>query len=581
MRDKYSLFPVVMQQIEYNNILKEAIEELKLYAGSSWTDFSEHDPGITLLEALGYGVADLGYRYTRPLNDLLTPDPETQQEESGLFPAEFGPQMALTCSPITEDDYRRALLDLHSTGDDDGYYFFKNVSLVREPESERYRYWYNSITREFTFKNPDYDGEYPANDIALIGNYYLYILPSEEAQGSQNAAKAALDEFLLNNRNLGESISKVIWLKPEDLFIELKIELNDDVDIRTSGDIAVILADIYQAVTACITPPVARYSTEQLSELGMRNEDIYQGPFLFHGWIPELPTRIDPFEYSKVNLSEVVNVILNIKGINKIISLVCKSAQGDDVSELQWVANRPGCYPRLWGKSPMEALAAGNVVQLLSCSGIQLNSNTSIANNVLITVTKEEIEAAQDKLRVNKNIERILPYGRWRNPGKYYPATHLLPSCYNMKVPAVSSAQTHLHQFLLIFEQLLANECQQLALLPMLLSFKHKGDKVWAQSWPFSGNNVSDIVHSGYRSDLEKFMYNCGHDLQQALSITGYQLGYFNRQLAPNAFQQPLVSFLASQQGGCHVKLNLVTTVLIYVLTGYLLCSCASPHVWV
>lgn len=532
MSNTDALLPVVRDEIEFNYLLEQATQTLTTYAGQCWTDIAEHDPGITLLEALGYGVADLAYRQTRSFADLLTPPPDQQVVGGGLFPAEFGPQQALTCGPISEDDYRRAILDLHSTGTEDGYFFFNNARLVREPEAERYQYWYNPEFREYSFIEPEESIENTPIRMTLLGNYHLYLVPSRETEKSSQAAITALDTFLLNNRNLGEAVSRVIWLQPEDLTLDIVIELEDD--IGSHSNIGRILADIYQVSDTYITPPVIHRSTEQLQDAGMGNETIYQGPWLQQGWIPQLPPQIDGTVMATVNLSGLVNALLAVDGVKKIRYLGCEP---QSVSRWQWVASAPGVYPRLWGEEPLVVLAAGTTVQLLACGDVPL------------TASVEAIQAELSKPTFIKNLPQVLPYGRWRDPGRYYPATDVVPPCYNLCIPAALPVQIHLHQFLLAFEQLLANDCQQQALLPALLAFKRQGDMVWGAQWPFADGSVSDDVHRAYRSALEANLELSRHDRQQELAIIGYLLSYFHGQLAPDIFTQPADTFLASQQG--------------------------------
>lgn len=531
MSNSNELFPVVRDEIDFETLLAQAMQSLKSYSGQYWTDMAEHDPGITLLEAQGYDVADLAYRQTRPLTDLLTP--ENPPEGEGLFPPEFGPHQALTCGPITEDDYRRALLDLHSTGTDDGYFFFCNAQLLREPGAERYEYWYDPEYREYSFTQPLTKDDVPVR-LTLLGNYHLYLMPSRETQLNPQEARDALDTFLLNNRNLGEAVSKIIWLEPEDFTLQLVIELEDD--IGTNSNIAAILADIYQVTENYVIPSVQHVSTAQLQAEGVRSEDIHQGPWLQYGWLPRLPSPIDGTTPAIVNLSGLttaLQAVAGVKGIRHLESLTDNSAS----SRWQWVAGGAGIYPLLWGSDPLEVLAAGDKVKLLASGDVQL------------TATREAIAAELDRPALIRNEAKVMPYGRWRDLGRYYPATDFIPPCYKLRVPAVSIQQKQLHQFLLAFEQLLANGCQQLALLPALLAFRREGDVVWGQQWPFKDGSVSDAVHLTYRQALESFLEQHRHDREQELAITGFLLGYFNSLLAPDIFTQRANQFLASQQG--------------------------------
>ena len=154
MANTQALQTAIRNAIDFETLLGQARVALQDYAAATWSNTDEHDPGITMLQTLCYNTSDLAYRSCLPIADLLTPPPSEQVPGSGIFPASFGPQSALTCGPIAEDDYRRAILDLHSTGDDDGYFYVANARLIREPEAERYRYWYDHDLREYTFRAP-------------------------------------------------------------------------------------------------------------------------------------------------------------------------------------------------------------------------------------------------------------------------------------------------------------------------------------------------------------------------------------------------------------------------------------------
>jgi hypothetical protein len=81
------------------------IEEL---GSKLWTDYNEHDPGITILEALCYAITELGYRTDFPMQDLLTgPDGKIASSQT-LYTA----KNILTQSPLTIDDYRKLLIDI-------------------------------------------------------------------------------------------------------------------------------------------------------------------------------------------------------------------------------------------------------------------------------------------------------------------------------------------------------------------------------------------------------------------------------------------------------------------------------------
>ncbi|AUP76178.1 hypothetical protein CWS02_00565 [Enterobacter sp. EA-1] len=89
------------------------------------------------------------------LNDLLTAAGKTT-----LFPPEFGPQGVLCCNTVTAEDYRRAILDIHSSdidlsGDEQGF-ILTIARWVKEPEdsSNTFHWWYDKVNRKYTFTKP-------------------------------------------------------------------------------------------------------------------------------------------------------------------------------------------------------------------------------------------------------------------------------------------------------------------------------------------------------------------------------------------------------------------------------------------
>ncbi len=57
---------------------------------------------------------------------------------------------------------------------------------------------------------------------------------------------------------------------------------------------------------------------------------------------------------------------------------------------------------------------------------------------------------------------------------------------------------------MLPFEQMLANGCAELALLPKLLAFKQRGNAVYGTQWPFKANTIGQKVNQEIMPDLTK-----------------------------------------------------------------------------
>ena len=527
MSDTNALFPLVQSQIDFETLLLHARDVLDDVAHDSWSNLDEHDPGLTILQALCYNISDLAYRSSLPINDLLTPAPALQKPDDGLFPTQFGPHQALTCGPITVEDYRRALLDLHD-GSPTGHFYFDNVQLLHEPLAAQYTYWYNQELREYSFNAPEEATD--AVKLTLTGNYHLYVQPSRTTAVDPRQAQAALDIFLRDHRNLCEAVSQIIWVKPADVMVKAVIELKDEVD--TSKRTGAILAQIYTALEEHVTPPVVRYSTQQLQDLGRTSEQIYDGPLLQHGWIPQLPAAPDYTQPTPRNLARAVN---RLQEIEEIASIRLLSA---DAGGNTWEWTTPAeCYARLWGANPLAVLAEGDLVQL-------------IYRGVTVKAEVDDILPHLTTPPLIQNPLVTLPYAQWRAPARYFPATGHMPPCYGLLQAPTSVVEQQLHEFLLAFEQLLANGCQQLALLPQLLSFNRQmKDVTWGVQWPFAPGSVSDAALKHCASDLKAYLQQYSHDTPQELAYVDYLLGYFNEKVSPENHLIDQAEFLATQQG--------------------------------
>ena len=101
--------PVLTHHDEDYAYLRQAgLEYIEELGSKFWTDYNEHDPGITILEALCYAITELGYRSSLPMQDLLTNEDGKTADGQVLYT----PKQVLTQAPLTEDDYRKLLIDI-------------------------------------------------------------------------------------------------------------------------------------------------------------------------------------------------------------------------------------------------------------------------------------------------------------------------------------------------------------------------------------------------------------------------------------------------------------------------------------
>ncbi|MES3020480.1 MAG: hypothetical protein V4857_02735 [Pseudomonadota bacterium] len=102
--------PALTPASDYFALRREGIGHIEQMASAVWTDYNEHDPGVTILEQLCYVLTDLAYRNNWDIKDLLMPampgDPAQPYPNQTFFTA----REILTVNPVTPDDFRRLLI---------------------------------------------------------------------------------------------------------------------------------------------------------------------------------------------------------------------------------------------------------------------------------------------------------------------------------------------------------------------------------------------------------------------------------------------------------------------------------------
>ena len=59
------------KSMDYFFLRKEGIRRTQKLSGSIWTDYNEHDPGVTILEQLCYSLTSIGYKTNIDIRSLM------------------------------------------------------------------------------------------------------------------------------------------------------------------------------------------------------------------------------------------------------------------------------------------------------------------------------------------------------------------------------------------------------------------------------------------------------------------------------------------------------------------------------
>ncbi|MBA3842005.1 MAG: hypothetical protein H0X39_05190 [Actinobacteria bacterium] len=485
--------PVDRDAVHFETFWSAALARVQAVCGDRWTDLAEHDPGVTLLQALAYGASDLAYRHTLPLVDLLTP----KDGDGAIFPASFSAQVALSTAPITPDDFCRALLDIVDWPD--GRFVLRDVQLVSLRDEAAPTFFYDPAGRTYSRKGEHDD----CRPIRLAGGYDVYLMP--ERDRDLNAARRTVDEWLRKNRNICEFFVRILWLKPIDVDLHVEVEIYDD-----WADVDAAIAAVGRACDETLAARPIRTDSSWLSAAGISPDLAFDGPRAEHGWIVQLPPTRDYSVAYAADLDLLERAIRAVPCIRRVVSISWGGAEEDRI-EIP-----AGHFPHLW-----PAGLADSIVVTKRGQHLQATSPELLGPDVLHVVAPEP-EAL-----------RAFPRGRYRRLGDYASVSSLLPALYGLHETPTSSAAHQLYQFMLPFEHQLASGCDQLDRLARLLGFTEDRDvaaPIWGTRWPFDVDTLPEDVayqQSLYRHVLDGISYTQSLDHEKSFELIDYLLGYF------------------------------------------------------
>ena len=177
--------------MDYTSLRAEGLAYLQNIASDIWTDYNDHDPGVTILEALVYAITDLGARANKPIEDLLV----TKQQPAGEKDF-FSAEEILPSNAITLSDYRKILIDLDA---------IRNAWLFKSTSSEQQIYL-NRTTKKLTYDTGD--------SLPLNGLYNVLLeFEEDDVLGDLNSSivSANIEILIGGNPNPVEHVIEVAF----------------------------------------------------------------------------------------------------------------------------------------------------------------------------------------------------------------------------------------------------------------------------------------------------------------------------------------------------------------------------------
>lgn len=432
-----STAPLEHPAMDYAFLRQEGIHHLERLAGPLWTDFNAHDPGITILEQLCYALTDLGYRMNYELPDLLS------REGADPYDSLYSPAQILTSYPVTLTDLRKLVIDVAGV---------KNA-WIEKVEEQRTPLYFAEAERQLSLDTtPD-----SADPVALKGLYRVLIEKSDLNDIDGTVVQREVTRRLHAHRNLCEDFEEIRILDPQPVAVHARIEIGQ---VDDAGE---LLLTIYQRIAEYISPAIRFSTLSQLLAAGKRVDEIFDGPWLEHGFIDTEELR-RARRRTALRTSDLIREIMDVPGVRAV----------RDISIRVEGKKEPWSFDLDPAKTPKLDLAS---------SDISLERNQLRA-----TVNDEKVrEAYIQRLRTSTTFpplvlgERDLrpPRGRDRDVGRYYSTQHQFPAVYGIgemglpdSAPPERKAQAkQLKAYLMFFDQLLANYFAQLAHVKDLFSF--------------------------------------------------------------------------------------------------------------
>lgn len=425
--------------MDFDALLAEGIGYVQATSGDDWTDYNEHDPGLTILEQLSYALTDLGLRSQYDIADLLA-------DEKGAITRDtlFTGDRILTTAPITSNDYRKLIYD-RVIG-------LKNVWL--EPVK------------------------------GMPGQYCAWI---EKFRGAQDQVLTdQVKKILRANRTLCEDVDDidVVVLKQQPLKLEGVLEL------MPGADPDEVMGSLLFDLDWKLVPPLNLGAIDVQIDAGRPLDEIYEGPQLESGTVEDGELAALPTSITSHQIANVVHAIPNVRSLTGLHIL------GEDNVPIDTLKLTPGSIPFIdipqqGGPWPFEVVDSNRAPAPLDAERVLAVFLKCVAD----ARTREDgIRRSTDTLSY-----RRLPTGRDLKVQHYYSFQHQFPVTYGLShyglaenIPwrtgdtGTASSQPspeavvvkrralveQLRAYLMLYDQVLANAFAQLANVRWLFSLR-------------------------------------------------------------------------------------------------------------
>ncbi|MBS1635979.1 MAG: hypothetical protein JST26_08645 [Bacteroidetes bacterium] len=454
----------------FDLLVEQGIRLLQKLTGNEWTDYNVHDPGVTILEQLCFAFTDLSYRTGFSIEDILTNKYGEINKTDHLF---FDKEKILTINPVSVNDFRKAILDDIEEID--------NVHIV-------------PLTSEYTS--------------AYVKGLYRIFVKVSDAVAERFKTEPGLEKEItdkvrfsfLAKRNLGEDLVRQITiLKPQTITIKASILVREFIQPEE------ILLDICRKIQNLLSPKIRFYSEKELVKQNMRVEDLYDGPLLKHGIVPD--SELKPL-VSEIDIFEIIRAVSEAKGVLMVHDLSLNEQKSEGFGKpFKLPVNT---FPLL----DVETLAEG--IQLFTG---EYKLHVRKKDFLDLLAKSDKMRSVERRQVLHAPQKEVINRGTFRRIGEYFSIQENFPAIYGIGKFGLSSHETEqrkaqakqLKAYIIFFEQILANYLAQLSSVGTLFSTRFAGDTEHSYFFNtiYQAPGIKDILYPGAtESDWEAFTKN-------------------------------------------------------------------------
>lgn len=503
--------PLPHPALDYAHLREEGMRLLERLAGTLWTDFNTHDPGITILEQLCYAITDLAYRASHDVPDLLA------TSNGDPYQSLYSAANILTSHPVTLLDLRKVVLDVEGV---------KNAWIEEVLESKPPLHLHEA-KGELRFQpDPPY-----TRPLRLKGRVRVLIetpdLPGTAAdQGKHDdevEKKVARRLHACRPLCVDFDEIRVIDAQPVKVFAEVEIGSVDDAER--------VILDIYQALSEYVSPSIAFKTLGEMLAAGKRSDEIFDGPVLEHGFL-DSETLEQMSRKDAIYASDLIREIMAIPGVRAVRN-IAMSKDNDKEREPWKLPLDPARAPRLDFEGSSITLVKG-----------RLKASLSTAPIIATLENLRAKEAARPSLSPSDR-DFIPPVGRNRNVERYRSIQHELPAIYGVGAAGLPDSADdrrkaqarQLQAYLLFFDQLLASYFAQLAHAGSLFSFHGADARTYFTQVVNDPSLGLSAVQKGSATEHRNRLSEIVEDTQASGSLSSRKNRFYNHLMARFAEQ--------------------------------------------